>query len=1087
MFTTDNPSCAAFSLLQCTSTTMIFNFLPFNIVFFLVLVTSTTLVYSLSNNFTDQHALLSFKHSITDDPSGVLESWNNSLHFCQWTGVTCSRRRQRVTALNLSSLGLAGTLSPHIGNLSFLRRIYLYENRLNGFIPNDIGRLFRLKTLSMGNNSFQGGFPADLHRCTNIRFINLHNNNLQGELAIDLASWSQLYFFAVGKNHFTGSIPPSIGNTSSLRALYLNNNNFEGNLPTRFASWSKLDFINLINNHISGSIPPSIGNVSSLRSIHLDFNNLRGIIPYELGRLFRLENLSLGHNYFQGMIPLPLFNISSLYIVGLNDNMLQGTLPSDLGFTLPKLQGFFVGGNKLSGPFPPSVVNASNLVIFEITENSIVGPIPNNLGSLINLNWLALGHNPLGDNMRHNDWRFFNSLVNCTHLKTLALHDASLRGELPNSIANLSTTLEDLYMYGNYIYGSIPHGIGKYTNMIHLDFGDNFLTGSIPQSIGRLSKLGRLVLHGNNISGAIPTSISNITHLVDLYLDNNVLQGNIPAELFNISTLEQVFLAHNQLGGAIPDEILFLSHCIRLDLSRNLFTGPLPSNIGSLKQLVLLSVSYNKLRGDIPATLGDCVMLEFLYMEGNLFQGKIPSSFKALKSLAFLDLSENNISGSIPSFFDGFQLIKFLNLSHNKLEGEVPTEGQFSNMSAFSVAGNLELCGGIPALHLVACPRKVSRHKKVAFAPRIILIVVLVPLGVLFSCLALISYQRRNSKKLNDRVPVLKDDQYPKLSYQDLLLATNEFSPDNLLGQGRYSSVYKGVLESVEHILAVKVLNIEIHGANKTFLAECETLRHIRHRNLIKIITACSSTDFKGNDFKALVFEFMTNGSVDNWLHPSPSDQGNERNLTLLQRVNISIDVALGMDYLHHHSHASIIHCDLKPSNVLLDDDLVAHISDFGLARFYFATTSDINQSQMSSTGVRGTIGYVPPEYGMGGEISAEGDVYSYGIFLLEMFSGKRPTCSSTLLDNNNSLHDYVRKALPHRVMNIVDPRIIIDLDDHGLTTNQSYKKAALEACLASIFQVGILCSLEMPKERIDIGIAIKQLHAARDKLLQHI
>ena len=121
----------------------------------------------------------------------------------------------------------------------------------------------------------------------------------------------------------------------------------------------------------------------------------------------------------------------------------------------------------------------------------------------------------------------------------------------------------------------------------------------------------------------------------------------------------------------------------------------------------------------------------------------------------------------------------------------------------------------------------------------------------------------------------------------------------------------------------------------------------------------------------------------------------------------------------------------------------------------------------------------------MGGEISAEGDVYSYGIFLLEMFSGKRPTCSSTLLDNNNSLHDYVRKALPHRVMNIVDPRIMIDQEDHGLTTNQ-YNKAALEVCLASIFQVGILCSLEMPKQRIDISVAIKQLLAARDKLLQH-
>ncbi|XP_063943045.1 probable LRR receptor-like serine/threonine-protein kinase At3g47570 [Daucus carota subsp. sativus] len=409
-------------------------------------------------------------------------------------------------------------------------------------------------------------------------------------------------------------------------------------------------------------------------------------------------------------------------------------------------------------------------------------------------------------------------------------------------------------------------------------------------------------------------------------------------------------------------------------------------------------------------------------MEGNLFQGKIPSSFKSLRSLALLDLSNNNISGSVPSFFQRFRLIQFLNLSNNKLQGEVTKEGVFSNVSAFSVVGNLGLCG---------------------------------------------------------------DNQYPRVSYHDLLLATNQFSPNNLLGKGRYGSVYKGVLQSTPQTVAVKVLNVEVRGANKSFIAECETLRNIRHRNLIKIITACSSTDFKGNDFKALVFEFMMNGSLDSWLHPSPFYQTNERNLTLLQRLNICIDVALGVDYLHHHSYTSIIHSDIKPSNILLDEEFVARVGDFGLARFSFATTSDPNQAQPSSTGVHGTVGYIPPEYGMGLEISAEGDVYSYGILLLEMFSGKRPTSSSILVANSNNLHEYVRNALPQRVMNIVDPRIIMDQEDHNLTSNQSYNKATLEVCLTSIFEVGILCSAEMPRERIDISVAIKQLHVARDKLLE--
>ncbi|XP_063942070.1 probable LRR receptor-like serine/threonine-protein kinase At3g47570 [Daucus carota subsp. sativus] len=762
-------------------------------------------------------------------------------------------------------------------------------------------------------------------------------------------------------------------------------------------------------------------------------------------------------------------------------------LPVDLGFTLPKLQEFYAGGNRLSGPLPASITNASNLVRFDISSNKISGPVPMELGSLAYLQVLNMENNRLGGNQWHNDLNFFNSLVNCTHLSMLLLSTNALRGQLPISIVNLSTTLQHLDLSGNHICRTIPREIGGLVNLMELSLFDNILTGTIPESIGELSKLGKLALSEKNISGVIPTSISNITQLGELYLDMNMLQGRIPTDLFNIRALQKLSLAINKLGGVIPEHIVNCSQCVFVYLAQNLFTGPLPSIIGSLKILIQLDLSYNKLTGDIPASLGDCVMLEELDMNANLLQGTIPSSFKDLKSLANLDLSNNSISGSIPRFFEGFHLLIFLNLSHKKLGGELPERGLFSNISAFSVSGNLELCGGIQALHLPACPVKASRNKRKTFSPRIILILVLVPLGILSACLALFYYRRQNSKKFNDPVPVLKDTKYLKVSYQDLQLATNEFSPNNLLGEGRYGSVYKGVLESVDHIVAVKVLNFEVRGANKSFLAECETLKNIRHRNLIKIITACSSTDFKGNDFKALVFEFMTNGSLDSWLHPSTSYQGYERNLSLLQRLNISIDVALGVDYLHHHTHASIIHCGLKPSNILLNEDFVARIGDFGLAKFCFAaaTTSDVNQSQMSSTGVRGTVGYVPPEYGMFGEISAEGDVYSFGILLLEMFSGKRPTDSSIITDNANDLHDFVRKALPQTVMDIVDPRIILDQEEHGMTINPSYSRAVVEVCLASVFEVGILCSEVTPGKRIDISVAIKRLHLARDKLLQ--
>ena len=184
---------------------------------------------------------------------------------------------------------------------------------------------------------------------------------------------------------------------------------------------------------------------------------------------------------------------------------------------------------------------------------------------------------------------------------------------------------------------------------------------------------------------------------------------------------------------------------------------------------------------------------------------------------------------------------------------------------------------------------------------------------------------------------------------------------------GSFGSMCKGILDQGRHTIVVKVLNLLRHGAYKSFIAECEALRNIfRHCNLVKVLTVCSGVDYQGNDFKALVYEFMENGNLDDWLHPT-TPRTNEaleeqKNLSLLQRLNISIDVANALDYFHHHCQTPIIHCDLKPSNVLLDDEMIAHVGDFGLARFLLDATQDCSTNQSSSIGVRGTIGYTPPD-----------------------------------------------------------------------------------------------------------------------------
>ncbi|KAK3437001.1 hypothetical protein EUGRSUZ_C01820, partial [Eucalyptus grandis] len=969
----------------------------------------------MQTNQTDRLALIYFRHSVDEDPLGALSSWNDSFHHCEWQGVICGGRHpERVVSLNLMSKGLGGLLSPHVGNLSFLRNLVLQNNSFRGEIPQSIGHLFRLHHLVLGINSFSGQMPTNLSQCSNLEILYLIDNQL------------------------VGKIPDELGSLSKLRVLGLSRNN------------------------LAGSIPHSIGNLSQLCKLSLRKNGLQGEIPKTLSKLYGLTFVQLMNNQLTGEIPLAIFNMSNILYFSVSNNQLRGSIPPYIGDTLPSL--FFLDflSNFFTGVIPPSLSNASGLQYVYYDNNSFHGPIPTNLGRLKALRVISLTSNELRD-----DFSFITPLTNCSRLEIISLDLNFLEGLLPNSIGNLSNSVSVISMSSNTMYGTIPPGIGNLFNLSYLDLSNNSFGGHVPSCIGALHNLHELYLRGNMLTGEIPSSIGNLTLLNRFYLPFNNFYGEIPQSLGNCRQLIELELSNNNLSGSIPREVLGLSTIsIIFSLAHNQLSGSLPSQVGSLINIDKLDLSYNKLIGPIPSSIGKCLVLGRLNLAFNSFRGEIPLALSTLRGLQELDVSHNNLSGEIPSFLGQLTDLKYLNLSLNKLEGEVPKQGVFLNASAVSVFENRNLCGGIAELNLPSCKSNTSKPLWTNKVRVITTVTAILSYFIMCLCLFVFWYQRKKLKKNTSSIEFPFRCKFSMVSYEELFKASDGFSEINVIGKGRYGTIYKATTQE-GGLLAIKVLNLGHRGASKSFVSECRTLGAIRHRNLVKIVNVCSSIDYQGNDFKALLYEYMANGSLENWIHQGNEENvehehehGKPRHLGLMQRLDIAIDIASAIEYLHEVCSPKIIHGDLKPSNVLLDNEMMGRVGDFGLATISCpmkTNAMDIDDNS-SSVVVKGSVGYVPPEYGMGDMVSTQGDMYSYGILLLEMLTGRRPT-EETFKDHLN-LHNFVEVALPNPVMEIVDSAIINEESENDIER--------MRGCVVSILRIGVACSMELPQDRMD-------------------
>ncbi|XP_070664539.1 probable LRR receptor-like serine/threonine-protein kinase At3g47570 [Malus domestica] len=841
----------------------------------------------------------------------------------------------------------------------------------------------------------------------------------------------------------SGSLPDNMcEHLSSVRQFSLAQNQLDGLIPSKLWQCKELRQFSLGSNNFRGSIPKSLGNLIYLIQIFLNGNNLTGTIPDEIGDLPQLENLQLTINNLNGIIPSKLFNNSMIRHIWLSLNQLSGSLPANIGLYAPNLEFLGVAKNNLAAGLLPNLSNASKLRELDMNTNSFTGVLPSTLCSLKNLKYRSLYSNNLTtDASTPQASSTLSCLFNLRDLTKLYLSHNPLNTTIPASRGNLSMSLQRVDLSMSNIRGNIPVDIGNLSSLIALDVDNNQLSGAIPTSIQGLQNLQALYLNDNELRGHIPYEICQLNNLAELRLGGNRLSGSIPSCLGTLAVaLRSLSLRSNLLTSKIPSSLWEVKYILHLNLSSNSLVGPLSEDIGKLKNVVDMDLSNNHFSGNIPGNIGGLQNMINFSLAKNYLEGPIPSSFKTLLSLEFLDLSKNNLSGVIPKSLEALLYLKHLNLSFNKLQGEIPTGGPFGNFSADSFVSNGALCGA-SRLHVPLCKNRTKVEPNWRKAKYIISGVISVIL-LAATALILILCRKRNVEVVTETAS-LRQVLWRRVSRLELVRATNGFHESNLLGKGGFGSVYRGTLSDGIDI-AFKVFNLQLEGAFKSFDKECEVLSKICHRNLIKIISCCDELDFK-----ALILQLMPNESLEKWLH-SPN-----RFMNILQRLDIMKDVAFALEYLHHGYSIPVVHCDVKPSNILLDDDMVAHVADFGIARLISEGDS------MTETMTLATIGYMAPEYGMEGIVTTRGDVYSFGIVLMETFTKRKPT--NEMFVGEMNLKQWVAHSLyPDAAMDeVVDANILSKEEDGDFVSRRD--------CLSSVMRLALACSATLPEERINM------------------
>ncbi|GLU06790.1 hypothetical protein SLE2022_237850 [Rubroshorea leprosula] len=839
------------------------------------------------------------------------------------------------------------------------------------------------------------------------------------------------------------------GGIKGLKVLDFSRNRLVGSLLA-FQNFVGLEFLDLSFNNLSGEINSQLSQLASLKSLNLSFNRFSGSVPTQLGKSFVLQQLRLSNNTFHGEIPVELLTYKNLNIIDLSDNFLNGSIPEAIG-NLSKLQLLLLSSNGLSGKIPESIPSISTLQRFAANQNNFVGVVPGGI---------------------------------TRYLKILDLSYNKLSGLIPSDLLSQSS-LQHVDLSYNLLGGTIPESVSS-RNLVRLRLGSNLLNGSIPTTLATLWNLTYLELENNSLSGSIPPELGACQNLLLLNLAQNDINGSLPVELGNLTKLQVMKLQQNKLGGQIPTEITQLQSLGILNISWNNLTGPIPSSISNLKKLTNVNLQSNNLVGSIPVTLGGLNLLLELNLGGNnlsgsiprmppnlqialnlstnLFEGPIPNTLSQLTSLEVLDLSNNRFSGKVPAFLTGLASLTQLILSNNQLSGVLPS---FSQHVMVNTNGNpgIIIINEAPAPPPNTSP-KPDKRKSFAIAFVVALVVAAFVVGIVL--LIVLSVSRR-FYRINDGQPQSGESGEvipPPQVIQGNLLTANGIhrsnidfnkameavaSTENIVLKTRFSTYYKAIMPSGTSYFVKKLSwsdKLFQLGSHDKFEQELQVLGRLSNSNVMIPLAYVLTVDSA-----YLFYEYAAKGTLYDILHGSAKDA-----LDWASRYSIAVGVAQGLAFLHGCTSSPILLLDLSSKNIMLRSLKEPQVADIELYKVI-----DPSKSTGSLSTVAGSVGYIPPEYAYTMRVTMAGNVYSFGVILLELLTGKPAVSEGTELAKW-----VLRNSMQQNNL------------DRILDFNISKTSLAARNQMLAVLKVAVACVSASPEARPKMKSVLRMLLNAR-------